>query len=328
MGSDAAAAAKASSPAAGKKKKTNRSAKLKQCKLDARREQWLSHVKNKSCKVVNIDTSPSSASPVPLSLNRTGKPSAPVGGGSNSQERPRREEDSRRMGFHVVGLDSQANSLATGVSGNGSTRKDCLASSVRRGSYLRAAGNADEYDDKDVIKGKGRGEGSLDDWEAVADALATRAAGCSPQSFKRTAAVHGSARSVMPHNGDGILGKPVPDRRIPRAWTLDDVFRPRSLPKQHNFCPGSQWYCSQEIMSWAHHGITSPPSLCPICYEDLDVTDSSFLPCSCGFRLCLFCHKKILEDDGRCPGCRKEYGRLKDGEMSMSGGGMARLSLQ
>ncbi|GMP32782.1 hypothetical protein CsSME_00006385 [Camellia sinensis var. sinensis] len=33
-----------------KKKRANRSAKLKQCKLDARREQWLSQVKNKGCK--------------------------------------------------------------------------------------------------------------------------------------------------------------------------------------------------------------------------------------------------------------------------------------
>ncbi|CAA0820821.1 RING/U-box superfamily protein [Striga hermonthica] len=51
----------------------------------------------------------------------------------------------------------------------------------------------------------------------------------------------------------------------------------------------------------------SDPISCPICAEDLDSTDSRFFPCLCGFRLCLFCHKRILEGDGRCPGCRKDY---------------------
>ncbi|KAL2898892.1 General negative regulator of transcription subunit 4 [Bienertia sinuspersici] len=50
-----------------------------------------------------------------------------------------------------------------------------------------------------------------------------------------------------------------------------------------------------------------PPSACPLCCEDFDVTDSNFEPCPCGFRVYLFCHKKILEIDGRCLGCRKHY---------------------
>ncbi|EEC73481.1 hypothetical protein OsI_07812 [Oryza sativa Indica Group] len=57
----------------------------------------------------------------------------------------------------------------------------------------------------------------------------------------------------------------------------------------------------------AQKGVPSKPTSCPICYEDLDPTDSSFLPCPCGFHLCLFCHKRILEADGRCPACRKQY---------------------
>ncbi|CAN6938550.1 unnamed protein product, partial [Brassica oleracea] len=48
-------------------------------------------------------------------------------------------------------------------------------------------------------------------------------------------------------------------------------------------------------------------SECPICSEEMDVTDLSFLPCPCGFRLCLFCHKQINENDGRCPACRNKY---------------------
>ncbi|VVA95292.1 unnamed protein product [Arabis nemorensis] len=48
-------------------------------------------------------------------------------------------------------------------------------------------------------------------------------------------------------------------------------------------------------------------SECPICSEEMDATDLSFLPCPCGFQLCLFCHKQINENDGRCPACRKKY---------------------
>ncbi|KAJ0834354.1 putative transcription factor C2H2 family [Helianthus annuus] len=85
-----------------------------------------------------------------------------------------------------------------------------------------------------------------------------------------------------------------------RAWRPDDASRPQSLPnllKQNSF----------PMQSGSHHGLIFAPSSCPICCEDLDMTDSSFLPCPCGYRLCLFCHKKILEDNGRCPGCRKQY---------------------
>jgi hypothetical protein len=60
-------------------------------------------------------------------------------------------------------------------------------------------------------------------------------------------------------------------------------------------------------MGAAQQANLSTPLTCPICCEDLDLTDSSFCPCPCKFCLCLFCHNKILEADGRCPGCRKEY---------------------
>ena len=65
-----------------------------------------------------------------------------------------------------------------------------------------------------------------------------------------------------------------------------------------------------------------PPDLfeqdtCPICTEDLDETDRSFIPCPCGYQLCLFCYKKIQEDKsgqagaGLCPGCRKPLSEPK-----------------
>jgi hypothetical protein len=56
-----------------------------------------------------------------------------------------------------------------------------------------------------------------------------------------------------------------------------------------------------------HHQPAATPSYCPICTEELDMTDLSYLPCTCGFQLCLFCFHRISSDDGRCPGCRMAY---------------------
>ncbi|XP_024012519.1 uncharacterized protein LOC18008534 [Eutrema salsugineum] len=84
---------------------------------------------------------------------------------------------------------------------------------------------------------------------------------------------------------------------------------------------GQQKECGDEI------------SECPICSEDMDATDLSFLPCPCGFRLCLFCHNKINEDVGRCPACRNQYDHQtssssSSGEVSFlqRGRGTVRLS--
>lgn len=94
-----------------------------------------------------------------------------------------------------------------------------------------------------------------------------------------------------------------------RAWRPDDVSRPPTLPrltKQHSYPVQS----AQGVWGPVHGNMWGPPatpSYCPICTEELDMTDSSFVPCSCGFRLCLFCHHRIASDDGRCPGCRKAY---------------------
>ncbi|KAF8378350.1 hypothetical protein HHK36_029689 [Tetracentron sinense] len=107
------------------------------------------------------------------------------------------------------------------------------------------------------------------------------------------------------------------------AWRPDDAFRPQSLPnllKQNSFSMNSERHCGSGAVTQAScHNVISQPSSCPVCYEDLDCTDSSFCPCSCGFRLCLFCHKRILEADGRCPGCRKQYDTI-NGEKNGNGG--------
>mmetsp|Transcript_16986 Transcript_16986/g.47015 ORF Transcript_16986/g.47015 Transcript_16986/m.47015 type:complete len:305 (+) Transcript_16986:79-993(+) len=55
----------------------------------------------------------------------------------------------------------------------------------------------------------------------------------------------------------------------------------------------------------------SESTQCPLCVEEMDMTDLSFLPCPCGYRVCLFCLQQIkLHCRNQCPGCRREYGTV------------------
>jgi RING/Ubox like zinc-binding domain len=152
----------------------------------------------------------------------------------------------------------------------------------------------------------------LDDWEAVADALTSSS---NDQDIKFSCPTKNLTEppvSPVSSEVDSVATKMTqPVRAAPRAWRPDDVFRPQSLPSISKQLSFPSMNCHYGVSD--QKGILSLPSSCPICYEDLDVTDSSFHPCSCGFRLCLFCHKRILEADARCPGCRKKYENVPGG---------------
>mmetsp|Transcript_22249 Transcript_22249/g.35779 ORF Transcript_22249/g.35779 Transcript_22249/m.35779 type:complete len:722 (-) Transcript_22249:131-2296(-) len=75
--------------------------------------------------------------------------------------------------------------------------------------------------------------------------------------------------------------------------------------------------------------------LCPICIEPLDEEGETkeFRPCKCGYRLCMFCVRRIqTEFDGRCPGCRRDYKeeefRFVDKPISASGAARKRKNKQ
>lgn len=179
-------------------------------------------------------------------------------------------------------------------------------------------------------EGGGEDDGCLDDWEAMADALAAdeedkrqseklgselppeRQSVVSPrEGTDRMNLGGGSLKPECPKMGPAACGKS-------RAWRPDDAFRPQSLPnlsKQQSLLNPDRHYGGG--ITWRCRSVATAPSSCPICYEDLDFTDSSFLPCLCGFHLCLFCHKRILEEDGRCPGCRKPYETPVEAEASL-----------
>ena len=260
-------------------------------------------VKNKGCNDTNIATSPTS--PQQISEGR-------------SAERARRCQATAAAlehdGSSLQG-SSDAESLTHQPSGNPS-KKECptnnsissCGSSI--GSCSRSVSDAEEDDEEE------KGGGGLDDWEVVADALSVSPDNGQDHHPKSAdslvdTAIHSA--TAMATTSEPI--KREPDRAIPRAWRPDDAFRPQSLP---NLSKQRSFPVNMERHYDPHHNrrglLSPPPSSCPICYEDLDLTDSNFLPCTCGFRLCLFCHKRILEADGRCPGCRKQYNTVMGSE--------------
>ncbi|KAG7613982.1 Zinc finger RING-type [Arabidopsis suecica] len=295
----------------GKKKRNNKSAKMKQNKLGLRREQWLSQVavSNKEVKEER-------------SVNRSQKPD------HESSDKVRREEDNNggnNLLHHESFMESPSNSSVGGTySSTNFSGRSSRSSSSSSGFCSGNITEEENVDDDD--------DGCVDDWEAVADALAAEEEiekkSRPLESVKEQVSVGQSASNVCDSSisdASDVVGVEDPKQEClrvssrkqtsNRAWRLDDDLRPQGLPnlaKQLSFPELDKRFSSVAI-----------PSSCPICYEDLDLTDSNFLPCPCGFRLCLFCHKTICDGDGRCPGCRKPYERnMVKAETSIQGGGL------
>lgn len=283
------ASAATSAPSArdsAKKKRSNKSAKLKQNKLGLRREQWLSQVAvtNKVCKEEK-------------SVNRSDQRDKPV-------EEPREEDGGNNVHHHESFMESPSNSSSTG----GTDLSTNFSGSSSTTSSDFCSGNITEEEDNN-----GDDDGCVDDWEALADALADEEQNLLRESVKEEQESVGQSAS---NADDDSMRK---QKKSSRAWRSDDDLRPQGLPnlgKQLSFPELDKRYTTA----------VSIPSSCPICYEDLDLTDSSFLPCPCGFRLCLFCHKTICDGDGRCPGCRKPYDQNDVKGETSSGGFTVRLA--
>ncbi|KAM3307829.1 putative protein isoform X1 [Capsicum chacoense] len=148
-----------------KKKRANRSAKLKQCKLDARREQWLSQVKNKgsrqelnggggACGQGMQVTNESGQLMEKLAIKPRGE--AEENGGYtntyNDFDSPFNSPTSHTSSL-LEGNDSGTNFTGGSSSSNSSSSGGCCS---------RSMSEEDNEGDDDF----------LDDWEAVADALA------------------------------------------------------------------------------------------------------------------------------------------------------------
>ncbi|KAJ7974485.1 General negative regulator of transcription subunit 4 [Quillaja saponaria] len=295
-----------------KKKRPNGLAKLKRMKLDVRREQWLSRVKKGSTLESNgrVVYSP---------------PSLHIGiqnGSLDNLEMMLAGEDEVDLSIHDGDLMSMMNSPAGSSSGDDDSRnglgESSRSSSVGSMSSFPSRNLSEEEDD----------DGCVDDWEAVADALSAdenqhKLISESALEHERISGSSDPQSTMNPRveflKPESRTAAPVSDVNS-RAWKPDDAFRPQSLPNlsKQPSSVNSDWHSNHgsTLLSWKC--CNSQPSPCPICCEDFDVTDSCFLPCSCGFRLCLFCHKRILEADARCPGCRKLYNH-RDGNVGLIG---------
>ncbi|GAB4845591.1 hypothetical protein Ancab_038993 [Ancistrocladus abbreviatus] len=305
----------------GKKKRANRSAKLKQCKLDARREQWLSQVKNKGGR----EEENGGGGEFQARANGVGDK---VSRGFKDLEIRRLSEEGNDGSIHHDSdFESPTNSPTSGGTNSGNNFTGSSSSSSSSfSSGGSCSGNITEEEE-----GAGRGgvdddDDCVDDWEAVADAFEVVINDKQPEnpivdtSTQKDAIVLSETSTLSTNTGKfdngmeklkaecgGVGAVSVP---LCRAWRPDDALRPQSLPiltKQRSCPMNSEKHCEHRMNPCGHNNGVPVPSSCPICCEDLDLTDSSFLPCSCGFRLCLFCHKRIIEEDGRCPGCRKPY---------------------
>ncbi|KAJ9543705.1 hypothetical protein OSB04_023412 [Centaurea solstitialis] len=56
---------------------------------------------------------------------------------------------------------------------------------------------------------------------------------------------------------------------------------------------------------------------CPLCAEEMDLTDQQLKPCKCGYEICVWCWHHIMDmaekdnSEGRCPACRTPYNKEK-----------------
>ncbi|GLD95190.1 hypothetical protein PINS_up003832 [Pythium insidiosum] len=57
---------------------------------------------------------------------------------------------------------------------------------------------------------------------------------------------------------------------------------------------------------------------CPLCMEELDLTDKTFDACPCGYQVCLWCWHQIKNEyNGLCPACRAPYSELSKQKSSL-----------
>ncbi|XP_019443041.1 PREDICTED: uncharacterized protein LOC109347574 isoform X2 [Lupinus angustifolius] len=63
---------------------------------------------------------------------------------------------------------------------------------------------------------------------------------------------------------------------------------------------------------------------CPICTEEMDLTDQQLKPCKCGYEICVWCWHHIIEmaqkdeTEGRCPACRSPYDKERIEAMALN----------
>ncbi|XP_010533428.1 PREDICTED: uncharacterized protein LOC104809223 [Tarenaya hassleriana] len=288
-----------------KKKRANWYSKLKQWKVDARRRQWLFHLKKGH---VGEDENGVFGTKS-LTEKKMDGPFGYLHMGRNDEQ----TDDALTKWNIRSDAHSSAGSSPTSVLTSkdpDSKSSDCFCCSEKMGE-----GEEEEeiYDD------------AFDNFEGFMDALNYFDDEDKIPSPERMTADEKSPRmsqsSSFPDKSP-LLDTKNSEKESPK------ISRRKSSPKKNP--QGKTEKSEQEQASSTQQRISNTEPLpCPICCEVMDATDLSFLPCPCGFKVCLFCHKKIVDNDGRCPSCRKDYQTSNaSGEVSFQqrGRGILRLS--
>ncbi|KAK3225659.1 hypothetical protein Dsin_005521 [Dipteronia sinensis] len=328
-----------------KKKRANRSAKLKQCKLDARREQWLSQGTRKQslylyvlyfadfvCNLIKncyFDIicfgywGICDGLIVGIYLVAVKSKGCKEEGNCAKKERDRSLENPRRRDednnddksiHHESDSESPSNSPTNsllgggGGSGGSDSGTNFIGSSSSRSSISGSSsggccsGSITEEEEED---------GCLDDWEAVADALAADDNNNKPEPEPENSYSQSPSESQLSMqsdstpeltNGLGIdsassMTETESARMVPRisgnntqAWRPDDAYRPQCLPnlaKQRSF-PATNRHFGHGGVPWSRNSVLGAPSSCPICYEDWTLQIQAFCPVYAGFVFACF----------------------------------------
>ncbi|MFS7939819.1 putative CCR4-NOT transcription complex subunit 4 [Helianthus anomalus] len=202
-----------------KKKWLNRTAKLKQCKLDVRREQWLSQVKKKGFKEENkgVDHPKMSDSDM-HGLNKGENRSVVNSSGEENDILINCYCDCESPSNSSVGHTSSLDSNIPVGSFTGSSSSSSSSSGDSGGCY---SGSMTEEDDGD--------DGCLDDWETIADALAADEIK-NDHNCNLEPEMHEHSPQLEPLETGKDNQVNCRDSVNGRAWRPDDCFRPQGLP--------------------------------------------------------------------------------------------------
>lgn len=125
-----------------------------------------------------------------------------------------------------------------------------------------------------------------------------------PSSPPKRAALQN--KSNQPEGSESKLKKKRLSGDLETQAPINKLSEPESPTKKLKFLPPAPREKSQDNDDQVQD---DGGDCCPLCLEELDDTDQQFYPCTqCSYQVCLYCHGRIMENDGKCPGCRSVYG--------------------
>lgn len=101
---------------------------------------------------------------------------------------------------------------------------------------------------------------------------------------------------------------PVPQRKMSADMQLPQPKPGGSVPAPLGTHNGNVSGGSNGTVPMLDDDSSDEEGTCPLCMEEMDTTDQTFLPCPCGYQMCLYCFNHVKENlNGQCPACRSPY---------------------